>query len=333
MLKRILIYLAIFIAISLVILWIVTGGIGKIAKATKTLIGAGEGTSTGAFFRLPWQPEEFSLGPDVSSLLGEYGADDSSGTQNTEDELRSLQEEYDTLDEAARAARNFGTPSPYRDEVYIEIYGVTEEGVNTEYLTLTAAWDNTTPVDITGWSLQSALSGVRAYIPRGANNFLMGTVNEQKSMQLNPGASGTVVSGQSPVGTSFRENICSGYLNQMQEFSPRLEEKCPAPTEVLPLTAENLSTYGDTCIDFARTLPSCYAPLQSLTPELSMSCRNFLADKLSYNGCADMYRHRASFMENSWRIYLGASHELWRNSHDVIRLLDAEGKTVDAITY
>src|SRR3989344_4163653 len=294
MLKRILIYLAIFIAISLVILWIVTGGIGKIAKATKTLIGAGEGTSTGAFFRLPWQPEEFSLGPDVSSLLGEYGADDSSGTQNTEDELRSLQEEYDTLDEAARAARNFGTPSPYRDEVYIEIYGVTEEGVNTEYLTLTAAWDNTTPVDITGWSLQSALSGVRAYIPRGTDTFFMGIVNEQRDIQLSSGASATVVSGYSPLGTSVRENMCSGYLNQFQTFTPRLEERCPASSESLPLSAENLQLYGDACIDFVRTLPACFAPLEGFTSELSFSCRSYLANTLSYNGCVQRYRHRAN---------------------------------------
>ena len=200
-------------------------------------------------------------------------------------------------------------------------------------MSLIAAWDNTSPTDITGWSLQSALSGVRAYVPRGAENFYMGVVNEQRNIQLNPGSSATVLSGYSPVGTSLRENLCSGYLNQLQTFVPRLEERCPASSEALPLSAENLQVYGDACVDFVKTVPYCSAPLQSFTPELSPSCRNFLANTLSYNGCVSMYRHRSSFAGDSWRIYLNASRELWRNSHDVIRLLDAEGKTVDAIAY
>ena len=329
MTKRILIILLIFIAIALVLLWILSGGISNIANRIKTFANLGSGTSTG-LLRLPWQPESLALGPDISHLLNRDGVSDS---RTTEEEIAALEQEYENLDKAAREAREFGTPSPFRGDIRIEQETATEENVSAEYVTLFAAWDNTTPIDITGWSLQSALSGVRAYIPRGADNFYMGVVNEQKNIQLNPGASAKVASGYSPLGTSFRENMCSGYLNQLQTFSPPLSEQCPMPGDALPLSAENINAYGDACIDFVRTLPSCSAPLQSFTPELSPSCRNFLANTLSYNGCVSMYRHRSSFAGDSWRVYLNASRELWRNSHDVIRLLDAEGRTVDAITY
>jgi hypothetical protein len=45
------------------------------------------------------------------------------------------------------------------------------------------------------------------------------------------------------------------------------------------------------------------------------------------------YGGSASFGLNTWRLYLNAYGELWSNSHDVIRLLDAEGRTVDSLTY
>ena len=332
MLKSILIWLAVFIALSLLILWIISGGIGRIIDSVRGVASQSEQTEPGTL-RLPWQPADLSYGPNMAELLNYESGGAGSPSQDIEEELAALGEEYESLEEAAREARDFGTPSPYRDDVQIAQDAAIADSIENEYVTLTAAWDNTTPIDITGWSLQSALTGVRAYIPRGAQNFYMGIVNEQRNIQLNPGDSATAHSGYSPVGTSLRENICSGYLNQFQTFVPRFSEECPASAESLPLTAENLQLYGDACIDFVRTLPACFAPLESFTPELSFSCRGYLANTLSYNGCVERYRHRANFIEGSWRIYLSSTRELWRNSHDVIRLLDKEGRTVDAITY
>ena len=326
MLVRIFVWLGIFIAISLVILWIVSGGIGKITERSGLF---GTGTSTLGVFRLPWQPE-FPTGPDLSSTIGHTGE----STQNLEQELLSLQKEYEALEGAARSARDFGMPSPHRGTVVIEgSERVSETDSNAEYLRLVAAWDNTAPINITGWSLQSALTGVRAYVPRGAYDFRMGVMNEQRDILLNAGASVIVMSGSSPVGTSFRENMCTGYLNQLQTFSPRLSERCPSPYDAVPVTADTLNLYGDACVDFAHTLHACEAPLSNFPAGLSTACRAFLANTLSYNGCIDRYRYRANFAENTWRVFLDSPRELWRNTHDVIRLLDGEGRTVDAITY
>lgn len=331
MIKTILIWLGIGIAITFLILWIVSGGLGKVLSQGKLFTNPfTDGTSTGSGFRLPWQPDLFpTVIPNQEGATGK----EEEKARDPKEELDALQKEYADLEEAARAAREFGTPSPYRDDVHISKSNAAKASVDEEYIRITAASGNTAPIDITGWSLLSALTGVRAYIPRGAENFLMGTVNVQGNIQLTAGASAIGVSGQSPVGTSLRENLCTGYLNQLQTFNPPLKERCPASADVLPLTADNIRTYGDACVDFVKKISSCTAPIQSFTPGLSMECRNYLGGALSYNGCALRYRYRSDFTDRSWRIYFNAPNELWRNTHDVIRLLDAEGRTVDAITY
>ncbi|RJR12891.1 hypothetical protein C4585_02940 [Candidatus Parcubacteria bacterium] len=330
MFVKILLIVGVFIAISLLLFWIIGGGIARTIEQARSSTDSSTGTPFG-IIRLPWQPDTLSYGPDVAKLLGEGGST-SYGSEGGED-LQSLENEYEQLQKDAEAAKNFGTPSPHRGTVRIYQDNAVESSPNLEYVTLSAGWNNSSSIDITGWSLQSALSGVRAFIPRGASLFILGTVNTQTNIQLSPGDSVVVSSGNSPLGTSFRENLCTGYLNQFQTFTPRLPERCPQSHESVSLTAENLQAYGEACIDFARSLPACVAPLNDFPANSSPQCVNFVASKLSYNGCVDTYRYRSDFSGDSWRVFLNSTRELWRNTHDAIRLLDAEGKTVDAITY
>jgi hypothetical protein len=46
-----------------------------------------------------------------------------------------------------------------------------------------------------------------------------------------------------------------------------------------------------------------------------------------------MYQYRTDFRKNTWRLFLGVNELLWNNQHDVIRLLDASGRTVDVLVY
>lgn len=331
MFAKILLIVGIFIAISLLLFWIISGGIGRAVNDARSATDSSTSTPFG-FIRLPWQPDTSSYGPDVARLLGREG-ETGYGVGGAGENLKSAEKEYETLEKDIEEAKNFGAPSPHRGKITIYQDGTLEENPSSEYLTLTASWGNTETVDMSGWSLQSALSGVRAFIPRGAPTFILGAVNTQTGIQLSPGASVVISSGYSPVGTSFQENICTGFLNQIQTFAPRLSERCPQSSEAIPLTAENLNAYGEACIDFARSFPACVAPLNDFPANTSPSCRNYLANTLSYNGCVNMYRYRSNFVEGSWRVYLSSSRELWRNTHDVIRLLDAEGRTVDAVTY
>ena len=335
MIRTILMWLVVSIVIILVLLWLLTGGVGRIADSAKSIANpfgfffSGNASSSGAF-RLPWQPDNPVTGPDFERP--EDSGIDTEEPPSPEEEALSVEEEYAALKARAEAAKTFGEPSPHRGRVQIAGEGNAMEGGADEYIGIEAAPDNTAPVNITGWSLQSALTGVRAFFPRGADVFLVGAVNTQQDIYLDPEGSAIISSGPSPVGTSFRINACTGYLGGLQTFRPALARDCPLPADALPLTAENIRTYGDACFDLVQELPACTLPL-SVPSSVSPSCRIFLANNLSYNGCVQNYRYKTGFQRGSWRIYLGAGGELWRNSHDVIRLLDAEGRTVDVLTY
>ena len=332
MLKTVLMWLGIVIVLLLVLLWFITGGVGKTIQAARGMGNSlslifWSGTTTGSTFRLPWQPD-IGLGVEINEIP------DSSGREEQltpEEELRRSQKEYDELQKRLQAAKTFGEPSPYRGKVRISEGGASETPPK-EYIHMEVTSETTAPISLGGWSLQSAPTGIRAYIPRGSNLFVLNDVNPVSDIILNPGALAIVSSGASPLGVSFRENKCTGYLGSLQTFTPALSRSCPPSAESLPLTPENVRTYGDQCFDFIQELPPCTFP-RDVPDTISPACRIFLSNTLSYNGCFAKYRQESDFARNSWRIYLNAPGELWRNTHDVIRLLDADGKTVDVISY
>ncbi len=335
MITTILKWVGITIVVLLILLWLVTGGIGKIIETARNITSPiasifAFATSTGTAFRLPWQPDYIT--PNIPDMVDSGGDDPNTSPQSTDQGLSDSERQYDSLTAKMIAAKNFGTPSPYRGQVTIEENNATESAPDREYVKVQANDGNTTPVDITGWSLQSAVSGVRGYIPRGANVFFMGAINPQDDISLSPGFTAILTSGYSQGGTSFRENMCTGYLSQFQEYTPGLSQECPSPSDSLPLSADNIRMYGETCFNFLNELPVCTFPLTTPS-DISPSCRAFVQNTISYNGCVQNYRYKSAFPRSQWRVYLGAGAELWRNSHDVVRLLDREGRTVDVLVY
>ena len=334
MVKKILWAILASLIIIFIAVWIWSGGIGKARNQARAFTNLVDfifynGTSTGYAFRLPWQPE-FPTGPDLLQTAPESGLPQA----RAEDKLSSLNQEYDMLNAQIADAKTFGSPSPLAGRVRIASEGNAREATaGTEYLEIAAGLQNTSPINLAGWSLQSAYTGMRAYIPATAPSFLMGAVNSVASIQLAPGQSAILNSGVSPVGVSFRENICSGYLGQMQLFTPMLPNDCPSPASILPMTPDNLKNYGQSCFDFIPSLAACEAPLGNFPANVSQNCRAFAQDNLSYNGCVLQNRYRPSFAREVWRVFLNGNRELWQNGHDIIRLLDGEGRTVDVLTY
>lgn len=329
MIRNILIALFGFVVIALFILWILNGGIGRAYNSAKNF-SFSSGSSTG--FALPWQPDGLiprissdSLFPDGSSAY-EAGS--------PEAELARLQEDYDNVQRDVNEYMSIGNPSPDFGKVKISngYPGSRADKPSEEYVTIEAQYSNESPLSISGWSLESALSGVRVSIPSAASPFWLGAVNTLDPVQLAPGHAAMLITGTSPVGVSFRENICTGYLSQFQDFSPSLALRCPTPTDEIPVTVENMQRYGSECIDVAPYIPTCQFP-QQLPPSLSPSCRTYLQTTLSYNGCVAKHASDAVFSENTWRLYLGSLRELWRNDHDALRLLDNEGRVVDVFVY
>jgi len=336
MIKKILIWFAIATLAILFIAWLLTGGIGRIVEIARGITSPlsaefWRGLSP-TQLRLPWQPENLTLGPEFT---GDFGEGSSSSAEEktpaTQEELDAAQKEYEEVLKKIREAETFGDPSPHRGKVRLS-QGAAGEGLASEYVVLEASSDVSAPVKLSGWSLQSALTGVRGYIPRGARVFVLGAVNAQEDVYLNQGASAIVASGLSPVGTSFRENICTGYLNGLQAFTPTLSRNCPAPSESLPLTPQNIQMYGDKCFDFVQTISPC-SLVRSAPSDVSPACHLFLSNNLSYNGCVQANQHKSEFLDSTWRVYLNSGGELWRNTHEIIRLLDEQGLTVDVIYY
>ncbi|MEK7509859.1 MAG: hypothetical protein AAB605_04050 [Patescibacteria group bacterium] len=335
MIRPIIIALFAFTLVALIGLWVVSGGPRRTFERISNIEILGSGTPEDEVsFRLPWQPVELFPTLDITNALNvSVSVGEEGGLLGAQNELDALEAEYERLNREASQLRTFGAPSPSADAVSIaqDTLGIRESTPEREYVEIVAGYQNDAPISLAGWYLESALSRTRIPIPPAAAPFIAGATNTLVPVTLEPGGRVVLVSGSSPVGISFRENACTGYLEQFQSFELSLPHECPSPRAILPLTEENLRLYGDSCFDTLSSLAPCEFP-QNLPDTLWPSCRAFLADTFSYNGCVARERSRPSFNGTTWRIYLGAG-ELWRNSHDAIRLLDAQGRTVDVFVY
>lgn len=338
MLQRIFFLFVGLVVLALVFAWIVRGGPSALANTIRGFFSWGGGSEAsenteGGFFSLPWSIPfpTVQIGEDG----GVFGLPGYSEHASLNAEYGDVADEYQDIARRTEEAKVFGTPSPHAKKVYLSNIsrGAQSDSPREEYVSIAAGYGNTTPLNITGWSLQSVVSGIRVYIPSGVSPYVLGALNSASGIQLEPGASAVIASGSSPLGISFRENKCSGYLEQFQSFTPSLSAQCPTPSEEMPFSAANITMYGDACIDAVSSLPSCRFYTGILPQGVSGACSAFIGERLSYNGCVRQHKIDSDFFVNVWRVYLDSPVELWRNTHDVIRLLDAEGRTVDVLTY
>ena len=289
-------------------------------------------TSTVNKFPFPATPDATGyLGPDVP--IDGYDTGDIYPS-DPESELMEIEREYDDLAVRIAEAKQFGNPSPYRGLVRIadSYSGTSADQPALEYISLEAHSGNTAPVAVTGWSLQSVSANTRFYIPAGAKNFVMGKVPEVASVWLDPGEDAVVSSGVSPTGVSFKENLCTGYLGQFQTFVPSLGERCPGAEQEVMSEPATTRTADPACVAYARSLSTCRFPFGD-PPDVSAYCYAFIRNALTYNGCVERHRWRPSFGGDTWRLFLESPREIWKQGHDVIRLLDREGRIVDVWAY
>ncbi len=143
--------------------------------------------------------------------------------------------------------------------------------------------------------------------------------------------------------TSFKENICSGYLENMPEyaFTPALSRSCPRPSKVAGL--ENLEP---ACRTFVSRLSSCETP--DFTEKdrqgepcnncvngtkLSSSCVSYVREHFSYQGCLAYHRNDPDFSLRTWRIFLGRGWEMWAEEYETIELFDRFGQLINFRNY
>ncbi len=312
-------WVGIAMILSLIALWLWQGGYWKIADYLHTLSNPLSTSLNGRSFRLPWQPEIIWEVPDTVAP-----ANDQSYMNEYQYSNESLSPSYRTDLGVSPSDR-----SPYAGLVTLQRGAPYTTNPLDEYLIL----QNSAPssaISISGWSLRSALTNERVVVPFGASPFIQGVINSVHKIVLNPGSQAILATGPSPVGVSFQETICTGYLAQTQEFVPALANACARPSQLIPRTIENERRLGTECMDYIDRLPQCSYPLY-LPATISQTCRAQLTATLTYTGCMQYYGSPTTL--DTWRVYFASGRELWQDSRDVIHLLDENGKVVDIVNY
>ncbi|MGB4076397.1 MAG: hypothetical protein WBK28_01670 [Minisyncoccia bacterium] len=210
--------------------------------------------------------------------------------------------------------------------------GVSATDPEEEYVIISVSSFGGTSVSTAGWKLVNQQTNEGGLIPPGTKLPATGRVNELSPITLAPGEEMIVVTGRSPIGLSFRENKCVGYLEDRQDFSPPLSAQCPTPyQEFSQLYDVRDDDEYEECEHYVRTLPYC--ALDTDVPnDLSNSCERFVEEVLSYNGCVALHDEDGDFAGYTWRVFLGEREELW-GRRGTILLLDAEDKVIDSLTY
>src|SRR3989344_5497798 len=316
-------FIGIFVFIF--IIWIANGGpLRPIAFTTPSFQQPGGTIGGGTYYysanvRLPRAP--YKIGAS-NVVLSESPR--GTGAKNN----------YSTLPTPYITGGIFGISSPYRGVVRISrsISGAGSLDPKNEYLELSVAQNASTSVVISGWTLSSDATGVTSLIPKGTEVPTSGIVNATQDIIIAPGKRALLISGRSPIGASFRENKCIGYFSTFQQFYPSLPQNCPIPSNELPLYYGADYIRDVACINYVNKLSRCQVAL-SPPATVSNSCQNFMVQYLHYNGCVGAHQNDANFKGDTWRVYLGRTSPMWRTKYEIVKLLDASGKTVDAFSY
>ncbi|KKT14868.1 MAG: hypothetical protein UV94_C0006G0032 [Parcubacteria group bacterium GW2011_GWC1_43_30] len=218
------------------------------------------------------------------------------------------------------------------------------------------------PVDITNWQLKNAkdkraydLGGSLKYFPADtakigrAAPFVspMGT-NIFQNVILQDGETAVITTGligsQLPYKiVSFKENICSGFLEDLPEytFTPPLARNCPRPTD-----EPGVSALDTECRKFIERMTPCRTPEFNTRDReedicyncvdgklLSSSCVAFIKSHFNYGSCIANHASNPNFSGRTWRIFLGKGWEMWAEDYETIELFDQLGRLVDSRSY
>ena len=222
--------------------------------------------------------------------------------------------------------------SPYRGRVMLsrDTTGAIQDNPRNEYVVIQTAYGGSEAISLAGWKLSSNVTKESAVLPEASALPKSGRVNTTASVSLTPGEQAIVVTGRSPIGSSFKENLCTGYFEEHQDFAPSLSLSCPTPSQ------EFTRAYNDDdeekCLAQVRMMTQCTTETRG-SGSVSNTCEKFIEEELSYDGCVAAHKDTANFSRGTWRLFLNKTDDLWKRDKDTIVLLDAEGKLVDSLSY
>jgi hypothetical protein len=322
-------FIGIFVFIFLI--WIATGGPVHPIAFTGTRLPQPGVLGGGTYLQLP----QTSLGVNKGTTVCLPGSTDCTSNYGSTATTGTGASSATTPVPSGVPGVTLTPPSQYRNMVTLRSYvtNASSSDPKTEYIQISVAQNSSASVDISKWYLASGATGNTEIIPKGTQLPTSGAVNPVDDIILQPGQSAIIISGESPVGASFKENKCIGYFNSFQQFTPSLPENCPSASDELSSAYGTPYIHDPSCIDYTKTLSRCKAALPTNSSKLSLTCQDFLESHINYNGCLNYHRGDSDFSGNTWRIYLGRKTPMWRSKYEVVELLDDRGKTVASFNY
>jgi len=167
--------------------------------------------------------------------------------------------------------------------------------------------------------------GDKIRLPQASALPLQGVVNKTEEIKISRDINVIISSGQSPLGVSFRENKCTGYLGQFQNYYPPLEKECPAQIDTV--TEHNIGLLPD-CRAYVESLPMCETKLYDFPENVAPSCQVIVRSYIHYNACVEAHRDDSDFYLPIWRLYLNGAEEFWKNG-DTIKILNENGELLN----
>jgi len=216
--------------------------------------------------------------------------------------------------------------SPYFQKVEIKRVRARQRDFQKDYLVLRSKSKEL--IDISGWTLETSLDYLT--IPQAIEKLRHPfSAEEETDIKINYRDEVIISAGWSPRGINFRTNKCTGYLDQLSQFYPRLDEKCPR------LEESEYRHLRRPCRDFIEGLSRCEIPNYSYDEEVNSDsqCVEFLNEKFNYQECYDDHCQEIDFFEDEWRAFFKRSIDVFDNGGDTIILRDQSGLVVDEYSY
>lgn len=277
----------------------------------------------------------------ASSPLPYFRGDDGSPRPSSSSSSRSGASYNDALNNSAsvvwaaksKIQSSSSQSSTRPDFATLKTRRAKETNPDKEYIEIKADKKNKSPMKITGWKLKGK-TGLDLAIGKGISYIYPDVANQpQGDIYLKPGEKAIVITGESPLGTSFKLNKCAGYFEQFHTFDPDLDTECPLlRDEELPSNLNN----DDQCLDYIDRVSSCQTVVSipyKYSFKLSSSCQDYVMQNANYKTCIEKHKDDDDFYLPEWRVYLNRSEELWKKKRETITLYDDKNNIIDSKSY
>lgn len=266
---------------------------------------------------------------DSGGLLGSFS--DTTGFSNN----RTSQNSFESKD----VYKNILGSSVFAGKVELRNGGTRNDDRDREYVEIRATDDIVGNVTISGWTLRNATRDRNYVLPEAPRIAYPFDKLAVEPVTLTSDERAYVVTGFSPINTSFKANKCAGYFQNNNSFHPSLSHSCPRPEE-----DEILKRFGlddnEECIDFLSSISRCtdYNGVPQFDDDdsraISRRCEDYIREEVTYEGCVRNNITTPDFFGSKWYLYLGVHFtidEIWKDGNTIL-LLDHSGKVVDEIS-